>query len=78
MNAKFPSSLPIFSTDTEEEARALQILFCSYVSHGPLAGRYVNGLVNAASYMTDEKSIAALFRLQVLMADRYELMTNKE
>lgn len=61
----------MFSTDTVEEAEDLQQLFCTLVSKGALAGRYVTEIVARAP---DDKAIEAMHELRRKMAEAYANM----
>lgn len=67
-----PMALPLFTTDTVEEAEDLQVLFGVLVSKGDLAGRYVNAEVHHAK--GTEASMAEVFRLQEEMEKAYTKM----
>lgn len=67
-----PMALPLFSTDTVDEAENLQVLFGVLVPKGDLAGRYVNTEVHRAK--GTEASMAEVLRLQEEMGEAYTKM----
>ena len=68
-----PSALPVFTTDTVEEAESLQILFCSLAYRGELKGRYIVQSVNQSG-----GQIEALFALQKQMVKAYKKLKGKK
>ena len=69
-------ALPVFSTDTEEEARQIQTTFCTLVSHGELAGRHVIYSVNRAD--TDSEALAAMDDIYKKMCEIYKRMKARQ
>lgn len=71
-----PASLPVFSTDTLDEAESLIQLFTCRVYAGPLAGRHV--VERMCRCDTDEDALAMMSVLGEQMAEAYTRMQSRK
>jgi hypothetical protein len=61
-----PHALPLFSTDTKEEAESLIILFGTKPCKGPLKGRYICSQINREGTIAGISAVAEQMHEQYL------------
>jgi hypothetical protein len=70
-----PHALPVFSTDTRDEAERLKALFGTLVPAGPLKGRHV--VARVAGARGDEDALAGMREVTAQMTKAYANMMDR-